>query len=56
VVGFQDASGRRGITALLGGKPDVARRLLIEITETAARFVGALRQLRPARSRRFLRR
>jgi diguanylate cyclase (GGDEF)-like protein len=48
-----DYSWLRAITAMLRGKPDLARRLVVEITETAAlhdieesaRFVGALREL-----------
>lgn len=48
-----DYAWLRAITTLLRGKPELARRLVIEITETAAlhdieesaRFVGALREL-----------
>jgi diguanylate cyclase (GGDEF)-like protein len=48
-----DYAWLRAITTLLRGKPEIARRLVIEITETAAlhdieesaRFVGALREL-----------
>jgi diguanylate cyclase (GGDEF)-like protein len=48
-----DYSWLRAITTLLKGKPEVANRLVIEITETAAlhdieesaRFVGSLREL-----------
>jgi EAL domain-containing protein (putative c-di-GMP-specific phosphodiesterase class I) len=48
-----DYAWLRAITSLLRGKPELARRLVIEITETAAlhdieesaRFVGALREL-----------
>lgn len=48
-----DYAWLRAITSMLKGKPDIASRLVIEITETAAlhdveesaRFVGALRDL-----------
>jgi diguanylate cyclase (GGDEF)-like protein len=48
-----DYAWLRTITSMLKGKPEIARRLVIEITETAAlhdieesaRFVGALRDL-----------
>ncbi len=48
-----DYAWLRAITTLLRGKPELARRLVVEITETAAlhdfeesaRFVGALREL-----------
>jgi diguanylate cyclase (GGDEF)-like protein len=48
-----DYAWLRAITSMLKGKPEIARRLVIEITETAAlhdieetaRFVGALREL-----------
>jgi EAL domain-containing protein (putative c-di-GMP-specific phosphodiesterase class I) len=48
-----DYSWLRAVTSMLKGKPEIARRLVIEITETAAlhdieetaRFVGALREL-----------
>jgi diguanylate cyclase (GGDEF)-like protein len=48
-----DYAWLRAITSMLKGKPEIARRLVVEITETAAlhdieetaRFVGALREL-----------
>lgn len=48
-----DYAWLRSITSMLKGKPEIARRLVVEITETAAlhdieesaRFVGALREL-----------
>jgi diguanylate cyclase (GGDEF)-like protein len=48
-----DYSWLRAITSLLKGRPEIANRLVVEITETAAlhdieesaRFVGALREL-----------
>jgi len=48
-----DYSWLRAVTSLLKGKPDIASRIVVEITETAAlhdieesaRFVGALRDL-----------
>jgi diguanylate cyclase (GGDEF)-like protein len=48
-----DYAWLKAITSMLKGKPEIARRLVVEITETAAlhdieesaRFVGALREL-----------